>query len=292
VNPGDKFKGEVSILAGAPEGLADLSLHLKRAYDPIADLQSQDPVDRYAAVKSLPHREDLRDRARAALESVLNAEKEERVSLEAAGSSAALGSGLGQEHIGKVVWGEGRQDLRMEAVLILTELGSPFAREALVGIAAEQKFAGDEIRQAAVWGLGKGGLKAYDQLLPFIADKDENVALHAIVGFGPDTPEAVIRGLIGDLVRADPQRAPAASEALRLIASETTLKCLIEAARQGYDWALATLGRSPRALVMPAIAGSELSKALAPMLLLSEGASWLASEDRVMDLAFLTKQNL
>jgi hypothetical protein len=158
VKADEAFKAEVSILAGAPDKLADLTSFLAKAYDPIADLKSQNPVDRYAGVKSLPQRKDLRAQALPALEALLKAEKEERVSLEAAGSSAALGSPLGQENIGKVVWGEGRQDLRMEAVLILTELASPFAHAELTRIAGEQKFAGDEIRQAAVWGLGKAGL--------------------------------------------------------------------------------------------------------------------------------------
>jgi hypothetical protein len=292
VKPGEAFKAEVSILAGAPDKLADVTSFLAKTYDPIADLKSDNPVDRYAGVKSLPRREDLRAQAIPALEALLKTEKEERVSLEAAGASAALGSALGQEQISKVVWGQGRQDLRMEAVLILTELGSPFARTELIRVAGEQKFAGDEIRQAAVWGLGKAGLKAYDQLPAFIADKDENLALHAIVAFGPDTPENIIRTLIADLVKADPTRAPAVSEALRLIAGETVVKCLIETAAGGHDWVLATLGRLPPSLVKPALAGSELLKKLAPMLLLSEGANWLASEDRVMDIAFLTKQNL
>ncbi len=44
--------------------------------------------------------------------------------------------------------------------------------------------AGDEIREAAVWGLGKAGLKAYEDILPYIGDEDENVVLHAIVAFG------------------------------------------------------------------------------------------------------------
>ena len=68
------------------------------------------------------------------------------------------------------------------------------------------EIAGDEIRQAAVWGLGKAGLKAYDQL-PFIGDTDENLALHAIAAFGSDTPEAVIRQLVSELATADSRRA-------------------------------------------------------------------------------------
>lgn len=292
VGTGDRFRGGESILAGAPDELADISAFLRRTYNPLTALRETSAVDRYAAAKSLPYREDLRTEAVAALESLLATETEERVALEAAGASATLGSKLGQDFIGKVLWGDGRKDLRMEAVLILTELGSQFARSELVKVAGDAKLAGDEIRQAAVWGLGKTGLKAYDQILPFIGDKDENLALHAIAAFGSDTPEGVIRQLVSELVTTDSRRAPAASETLRLIANEIVLKCLIEAAASGNDWVLATLGRLPAALVKPAIAGSELLKRIAPMLLMGEGANWLASEDRVMDIAFLTKQNL
>jgi len=292
VRPGDRFKAEVSILAGAPAELASLAAFAGRAYDPLGALREENAVDRYAAVKAIPHRMDLRQGAVAALEQLLGAEQEQRVALEAAGSAATLGSGLGQERIGVVLRGEGRKDLRMEAVLILTELASPFARAELVSVAGGRQFEGDEIRQAAVWGLGKSGLKTYEELLPFIADADENVALHAIVGFGSDTPERVVRDLTRELVAGDPRRAPAASEALRQIGSETVLRILIEAAAGGHDWVLATLGRLPPALVRPFVEGSALMERLAPMLLLSEGANWLAAEDRLMDIAFLAKQNL
>jgi hypothetical protein len=292
VRPGDRFKGQVSVLAGAPEEMADLSVFIRRTYEPLTALHERNAVDRYAAAKSLPHREDLRTVAVSALESALKVEGEERVALEVAGASAALGSALGQDYIGRVLWGEGRKDLRMEAVLILTELGSPFARSELVQMASDAKLAEDEIRQAAVWGLGKAGLKAYDQILPFIGDKDEDLALHAIAAFGSDTPEGVIRQLVSELAAGDSRRASAASEALRLIANETVLRCLIEATIPGHDWVLATLGRLPSALVKPAIEDTPLMKRIAPMLLMGKGANWLASEDRVMDIAFLTKQNL
>jgi hypothetical protein len=55
---------------------------------------------------------------------------------------------------------------------------------------------------------------------------------------------------------------------------------------------LATLGRLPSALVRPALKGSDLLTQVAPMLLLSQGANRLASENRVVDLAFLVKQDL
>jgi hypothetical protein len=97
---------------------------------------------------------------------------------------------------------------------------------------------------------------------------------------------------MAELAVGDPRRAPAASEALQLIATDTVVTALIEAAAERHDWVLATLGRLPPNLVRPAIEQVGLARALAPMLLLSEGANWLASEDHVIDIGFLAKQNL
>jgi HEAT repeat protein len=180
----------------------------------------------------------------------------------------------------------------MEAVFILTELKSEFAKGQLVTLATDQNLQDDERRQAAVWGLGKAGLKAYKEIVPLIADANENVALHAIASFGHDTPDNVLNLLVQELLAGDPRRAPAASETLRLIGSEASVRLLIEAARTNNNWALATLGRLPPQLVKPLTDGTDLESKLAPMLLLSEGAHWLASEDRVLDIAFLAKQNL
>lgn len=234
----------------------------------------------------------LRQRATAALEAVLAKEQDERVALEAAGSAARLGSSLGQNRIAEFLWGAGRADLRMEAVLILTELANRFAKDELVRVASDPRFGGDEVRQAAVWGLGKTGMKAYDELLPFIADPDQDVALHAIVAFSNDTPERVIRALVQELRAGDQRRAAAASEALRIIGGETVLRVLIEAAATGQDWVLATLGRLPPSMTRAALSGSALLQQLTPMLLLGEGANWLASDDRIMDIAFLAKQSV
>jgi HEAT repeat protein len=98
--------------------------------------------------------------------------------------------------------------LRMETVFILTELPTASCAEILKSIATDARFASDEIRQAAVWGLGKAGLRRYDELLAFIGDADPDVRLHAIVGFGPDTREDVIEKLIGLLLSSDPRRLP------------------------------------------------------------------------------------
>jgi HEAT repeat protein len=275
-----------------PDSMADLGVPLGQRYDPIHDLRAPNPIDRYAAVKALPSRDDLRGLVVPALEELLRDEPEERVALEAAGASAAMGSALGQDRIGQILWGEGRNDFRMEAVLILTELASAFAREELIRVVGDEAFERNEIRQAAVWGLGKAGLRAYDQIVPFIDHQDENLAAHAIVAFGSDTPEPVIRALAQALIEGKPRRAAAASEAIRLIGSETALKVLIEAADTRSEWVIATLGRLPTEMVRPAVAGTDLMLRVAPVLLLGEGANWLAMEDRVMDIAFLSKQDL
>lgn len=297
VAPGDTFRAFSTILAGEPPALADLSAYLPRRYAPLGDLHSDIDVDRYAAAKALRFRDDPRLQVISALEHLIRREIEHRVALEAAGSAAALGSEFGKEQIIRFVWdNDDRPELRMEAVFVLTELGhNTFTREQLNRVVADPRFEGDELRQAAVWALGKAGLKCYEDILPFIDDADENLALHAIGAFGADTPRPVIDALVQDLVAGDPRRAPAASEALRIIASDEALHALVMAAtaRQPVpDWIVATLGRLPADRVRAALLDSPLLERIAPMLLTAKGAHWLASEAIGTDIAFLLKQNL
>lgn len=294
---GDTFIGGVTFLAGAPSRLANLLSYLNREFKPLDELHSPNVVDRYAAIKALPHREDLKKQAVFALEEHLSREPEPRVALEAAGSAAALGSTLGQERMVHFIWDKDADPvMRMETVLILAELGkTQFTREQLIRIAAEPLFQGDEIRQAAVWGLGKTGLKAYADLLPFIDDIEENVAMHAIAAFGTDTPRPVIDSLVRDLWADDTRRTPAASEALRIIGNSNVLDALVQKSKSDRDipaWILATLGRLPPNLVREHLQDIRLLDRIAPMLLMSEGANWLASEKVASDISFLTKQNL
>jgi hypothetical protein len=220
--------------------------------------------------------------------------------LEAAGTAAALDSELGRERISQFVWHhDDRPDLpelRMEAIFILTELGpSTFTREELNRIARDPAFEGQEARQAAVWGLGKAGLKSYEDLLAFIDHADENTALHAIAGFGADTPPVVIDRLVNDLIAGDPRRAPAASEVLRIIGNEAVLHAVIAAAHARQvvpEWILATLGRLPPEQVRQHLRDSPLLERVSPMLLIAPGANWLTSDIATADIAFLLKQNL
>jgi HEAT repeat protein len=159
-------------------------------------------------------------------------------------------------------------------------------------VARDPRFRGDEIRQAAIWGLGKFGLKAYDELRHFIDDLDDNVAMHAIVAFGSDTPPVVIDGLVADLGSPIIRRAAAASEALRKIATKTAVQALARTAKTGNNWVIATLGRLPPELVREHLKGSDALAKVEPLLLLNQDTNWLTSENRVLDVTFLSKQDI
>jgi len=297
VAPGATFRARTTFLAGEPPALANLSAYLPRRYAPLDDLHADADVDRYAAVKALRFRDEPGARIIPALEDLIRREPEERVALEAAGTAVALGSEFGQGRITRFVWdNDDRPELRMEAVFILAELGrSPFVRDQLNRVIADPRFEGDELRQAAVWALGKAGLECYEDVLPFIDDVDENLALHAIGAFGVDTPRLIIERLVQDLIIGDPRRAPAASEVLRIIGSDKVLRALVMAAHAGQpvsDWIVATLGRLPPDRVRTALQDSPLLDRIAPMLLTAQGAHWIASETIGADIAFLLKQNL
>lgn len=293
---GDRFFAGASILAGLPRGRVHLGDYRDNKYDPLSEINAANPVDRYAAVKSLPYRHDSKQKVLAAIEKRLDIEDDHRVLLEAAGAGTALESSKSWERLRTFVWDRDhdRADLRMEAILILTELRSPGAQNVLCQVATDERFLGNEIRQAAVWGLGKAGLRRYGDLIQFIGDADRDVVLHAIAGFGNDTPALVIDALIKELISADVRRAPAASEALKVIGNDLAISRLIDVAREnGADsWALATLGRMPCEKVRAMLRGDPLLDRLMPLLLLSSSSNWIADDLVDIDLKFLLKQNL
>ena len=162
-------------------------------------------------------------------------------------SGARLEATFGMEGISSVLWGSKREDLRMEAVLILSELSTPAAAAELERAARAREFERSEVRQAAVWGLGKAGCRSYITLLDFLGDADDGVALHAIVGLGADVSVDIIRKLVALLRSGTDRQRAAASGALRVINSREAVAQLVGAYRSGGNdpWLLATLGRFP-----------------------------------------------
>ncbi len=297
VSVGDRFEAGVSFLSGAPQSLADLQAYLSHSYDPFNAVLSDNDVDRYSAVKSFPFRDDSRGRVIAALEQNISGETEARVRLEAAGSGTFFGSNLAKDTIREFIWGDDTpHELRMEAALILIERpDGMFTVDVLREVASHERFAGNELRQVAIWGLGKAGVKSYEDVLPFIADEEENVALHAIASFDDSTPGNVINQLVQHLLSGDPKYAPAASEVLRIINSDEAITQLIMAYDQNESkrsWIVATLGRMSPGKVTACIGNHDLMKYLEPMFLCSEGAHWLSSEQMATDISFLLKQNI
>lgn len=298
VREGDTFKADSCFLSGTPASMANLADYLSQNYDPISGLHSNNAVDRYAGVKALRIRDDIaKERRRFELEHLLKKEPEQRVRLEAAGSAAVLGSSLGQDVIREFVWtNDAVPEMRMEAVLILTELGpGSFTRDQLRKIASAENFTGNEIQQAAIWGLGKAGLRSYEDLLEFLDDPEENVVLHAVAAFGQDSSARVIERLIEKLILADETVAPAASQALRLIGSDAVLQSLTRAYQQNpkaRNWILATLGRMSPQLVRDKLQGQPILEKVEPMLLIAPGANWMSSEEMAINVSFLLKQNI
>ncbi len=295
-DPGSAFEANATILAGAPSAPANLSTYSSLRYEPLEHLDTDSSVDRYAAVKALRYRQSADALVVRAIENLIHREGDQRVALEAAGTGATLGSELGRARLSTYIWdNDDLPELRMEAVFILTELGNSFARDQLKRVASDPRFTGDEIRQAAVWGLGKAGLKSYEDLLPFIDDEDEGVAIHAICAFDSDTPDDVLDYLVHDLVSGDRRLAPAASLTLRTIASDRALQALVAMAgttRPVPDWIVATIGLMPEAIVRRYVTSPYLLDRVSPVLLLLESSNWLSSETTLGDVSFLTKQNV
>lgn len=291
---GDRFDAETSFLAGAPQSMADLHRYLGRRYDPLATLQSAHAGERYAAAKALRFRSDLHLAADLLLDTALADEEEPRVALEIAGTAMALGRQAGTDRVAQFARGDEPQ-LGMEAIFILTEVGGKAAQAELLQIAAGPGLHGDERRQAAIWGLGRAGMRAYADLVGYLGDADENVAFHAIVAFGPDCPLPVIEQLIDLVDRADPHLAPAAAEALRTIGTDAVVDALIAAiggSPRTRSWLIAALGRLNPDLVRARLAGSPLLSEVDPMLLMVQGANWLTEEEAQSNFAFLSKQTL
>lgn len=293
VRPGDRFVGEASIIAGTVPTLADLTPYQTRVWNPLDDLDAARANDRYAAAKALGARPDVRE-GRAALERRVQVEEDDRTALEVVAALARLGSDDGLERLKQAVVSppESAPDyLRMEAVLILTELKSAGAAQVLAEVATAPQFMGNELRQAAVWGLGKLGCKSYDRLTRFLGDEEDDVTMHAIAAFGPDTDRRVVDQLVGVLVGDLDERSKAsASEALRLIGSEHVVAALAAAASQ--PWVLATLGRLPAAKLNAVRLAPEITVALSPIHKLSEETNWLARRLTATDFQFLIQQNL
>jgi hypothetical protein len=181
--------------------------------------------------------------------------------------------------------------LSMEGIFILSEQKS---EEALKGLAA---FASDprmpsEARSAAVWGLGAAGADDATRVLPFIADPDDDVALHAIAGIG-SLDELLLKDLREMLLNGSDREAASACELLKE-QGEHGIEVLLEAAQskgRASLWGLGALGRLSEGDVQEAVGDqldSDLTVPLAPMWI--DQSNWLQARQATSPVDFLRQQ--
>jgi HEAT repeat protein len=299
VSPGERFVGEAQFIAGLPARKASFSEVIGQAWDP-RQLLASNEIDRYVAAKALGvsgNRNDF-----ASLRGLLQ-DADARVALEAAGSLAKLGDPGGIVELAASVMDPRESYLRMEAVFLLSELRNsslaPNAAEALSNVASNASFAGDEVRQAAIWGIGRAGLMAYERLLPYLDAEDENERVHAMVAFAPQLPEALVRGLTGilaDQSSSERQKASSAYVLSMLTDVNNAVTELITIARTGSNvsaaWAKAVLGSLPADATAQALNSNGLLEQIRPLQMLSPRHNWTKVESVQMGINFVRKQTV
>ena len=276
--PGQPFLTESQFLAGLPTAKAAFPNPRQVRWNPRAMLRSDSPIDRYVAVKALGVVGGAPDFP--AISNIADHDPEGRVALEAAASLTRLGSDHGLELLRAAIDDPQVPFLRMEAVLALSELyGTPLATrcaDLLTEYAQAEALADDEVRQAAIWGLGKDGLRAYARLLAFLDASAQEELVHAVCAFGPDAGAAIADELVAVLTnQASPElkRASASFVLARTIPANISAPRLValraHASVGTRDWALATLGQMSPAAIRDYVADPVLAAQLRPLQLTS-----------------------
>jgi len=296
VRPGDQFIGLETIIAGTVSTPIDVSERLTDTWDPLEYLQSSLNIDRYSASKALPFSNDISvNESVDLLERVIDTETEERVALEMASSLARMGSAKGFDFILNKVENPGETYIPMEAIFILTEISDNQSADKLESIATSERYAENELRQAAVWGLGKAGARAYNKLIQFLDDEEDDVAIHAITAFDSDTPNAIIEQLVGLLINGSQRQKAATCEVLRLINNDYVINQLVQAAMINADhksWIITALGKQSPDAVRIALQNNPLLDQIQPFFHLSIQENWLATDTKNSDLRFMIGQNI
>jgi hypothetical protein len=259
-------------------------------------LDATSAIDRYVAVKAAGIDDRTPVVERCLVEIAEREDEDLRIRLEALGGLARMNPST---HVSKLLgwvlrFAPGSTEemaLSMEGTFILSEQKSPEALEALTTLASDSTLQ-PEVRSAAVWGLGASGADDARRVMPFIADPDSDVALHAIAGIG-----ALDSALYGDLremlLKGSDREASSACELL-IEEGEPGIRILLEAAQsEGRPrlWGISALGRLSEAEVKE-VAGSQLSPdleaALGPMWL--EQSNWLRARQTASPVDFLRQQ--
>ncbi len=210
-------------------------------WDVAASIEAGDAAERYAGVRAAGVL-GMNDVA-AALQGISENDDDWRLRLEATAALARLDPDPWTDVIAALAHDDADDQQRMEAVFVLSEIATDEATAALHKVAAPGEGTPTEVRSAAVWGLARGVFPRPELVVPFVADDEDEVALHAITGLS-ELPEDLIPMLVDWLAEDDRRAAAAAQVLLR----HRAIRPLLEGAARGdpgRSWALRALGDVP-----------------------------------------------
>ena len=298
---GDEFLGDSQFLAGLPAAKANLPDPEQVQWNPRDMLDSESPIDRFVAVKALGVVGSEADFP--AITAIADYDPEGRVALEAAASLVRLGEDHGLELLRNAIANPQVVYLRMESILALSEFhGTELSQrcaELLAEYAGNEAFAGDEIRQAAIWGLGKDGLRDYARLLDFLDLPSDEERVHAVCAFGPDLGAEIVDALVAVLTNpnSSEQKTAGASYILaKVVPAALSIPRLLEIrnhnSARSRNWVVATMGQMSPAAVRQHLADATIAAKLEPIQLISAETNWTRSEQIGEMLAFVRKQSV
>lgn len=212
-------------------------------------IRSDDQVEVFGAVKAagILGERSTGGEIRAIVDDDL---RDMRLRVEALGALARLGDRGAVGRLADLDDGDGELEMQMERVLVLSELVELKAATVSLARIAREMSRPDEIRAAAVWGLGATWHNQFSECWSFAFDESESVRRHAQAGLGSPGP-AQFPLLVTALGKAD--QAPLAAAVLARTGSVPELIAALSEALS-RDWALQALGQIDPAEVMPLLA--------------------------------------
>lgn len=209
IAPGEEFVGEYTAVAGCVE---PASIRCAGdTWDWQADLFSQSPDDRYAAVKSC-YKRSSSEVTELLRPIASNSEEDWRIRIEAAGVLAAIDPSSWVPFLESVAADTSLPpEQQIESVFVLSEISADGATDALYRVAQADKNRLEEVRAAAVWGLGTGVRKSPERVIDFLADDSDRVALHAASALTRKLSPEIVKSLQGWLMENQVRKAASAA---------------------------------------------------------------------------------
>ena len=215
-----------------------------------------------------------------------------RLRLEAAASLAPVDDTGVAYMFDRAMDADAKEGEQMEAVFTLTELDTAAATHALEAVAGASGKVQNEVRAAAAWVSGAGAQPSPELLVPFLADQDSIVALHAAAAMPSTLPNSVV-DLLVELAAGTLREATAASH---LLARHGHARRLLEATGSAPDEAravaLLAIGDAGPQQVGNAMDSVDAATAATLRTLWARRNDWLRAPDTDGGLDVLARQRV